>query len=149
MFLCASSPSPCDPSSAPGLKPHTQGTGAAGGEARVGGSLDSTPRGVWRRKTPISKTNDVPIAHTNTPIVYREPGGPACACWGLPVKVLPGSRMRVRDRKGYLGYIQCLVGACGVFTVRAGGNREFTFVEVRIVLENKGQEDQRVSDIKW
>lgn len=37
----------CDPSSsAAGLELHTQGTGAAGGKARVGGSLDSTPRGV-------------------------------------------------------------------------------------------------------
>lgn len=76
--FCGCAWSPCDPSSsAPGLKPHVQGTGAAGGRARVGSSLDSTPRGVWRRKTPISKTNDVPIAHTNTQIVYREPGGRA------------------------------------------------------------------------
>lgn len=84
----------------------------------------------------------MPIAHTNTPIVYREPGGPACACWGLPVKVLPGSGVRVRDGEGYLGCIQYLVEACGVFTVRAGGNREFTSVEERIVFESKGQEDQ-------
>lgn len=67
---------------------------------------------------------------------------PACACWGLPVKVLPGSGVRVRDGEGYLGCIQYLVEACGVFTVRAGWNREFTFVEERIVLESKGQEDQ-------
>lgn len=107
--VCVCGPSPCDPSSsALGLKPHIQGTGAAGGKARVGGSLDSTPRGVWRRKTPISKTNDVPIAHTNTQIVYQEPGGQA--------------RWQPMSAGGFLpmyfrGHAWGLKEVCGVFTV--------------------------------
>lgn len=44
---CILSSGPCDPSSSePGLKPHDQGEGAAGGSTRVGGSLDGAPRGV-------------------------------------------------------------------------------------------------------
>lgn len=117
--VCVSSPSLCDPfSSAPGLKPHTQGTGAAGGKTRVGGSLDSTPRGVWRRKTPISKSNDVPITHTNTQIVYQEPRRRAHR-QPVPAGGFPSKYFRVTDEgkgeKGLSG--MCHVNVCGVFTV--------------------------------
>lgn len=97
LWVCVEPPV-IHPSSAPGLKPHVRGTGAAGGRARVGGSLDSTPRGVWRRKTPISKTNDVPIAHANTQIVYQEPGGRGRR-HGSPAEGCVSAHFRSGDRR--------------------------------------------------
>lgn len=122
MCVDVCSPILCDPfSSAPGLKPHTRGTGAAGGKARVGGSLDSTPRGVWRRKTPISKSNDVPITHTNTQIVYQEPRGHAHR-QPVPAGGFLSKYFCVTERgkrgKGLSGMRRMYT--CGVFTVCRG-----------------------------